>query len=239
MKVIRGPWSKGVQICSPGGVQIRSPRAEADHWVFKSAVVSQGNLGIDVAGQVGTAAPVFDSASGVPVSDSARPVTLSCNTWVYPLVEGKDAKPVRIVVHAPLASWGWAAKSDRLYTGNQTAIPEVRGQAPRHYYYDANHSADIWRCSMAFQQQSLSCIGGQEAAAAQGTETVAAARVRSRTPLRRKRCSMPFQQRSLSCIGGQEAAAAQATKTVAAARERSRTPLRRKRPRRRCQPLRP
>ena len=96
------------------------------------------------AGQVGTAAPVFDSASGVPVSDSARPVTLSCNTWVYPLVEGKDAKPlplrvsspVRIVVHAPLASWGWAAKSDRLYTGNQTAIPEVRGQAPRHYYYD-------------------------------------------------------------------------------------------------------
>ena len=75
MKVIRGPWSKGVQICSPGGVQIRSPRAEADHWVFKSAVVSQGNLGIDVAGQVGTAAPVFDSASGVPVSDSARPVT--------------------------------------------------------------------------------------------------------------------------------------------------------------------
>ena len=144
MKVIRGPWSKGVQICSPGGVQIRSPRAEADHWVFKSAVVSQGNLGIDVAGQVGTAAPVFDSASGVPVSDSARPVTLSGNTWVYPLVEGKDAKPlplrvsspVRIVVHAPLASWGWAAKSDRLYTGNQTAIPEVRGQAPRHYYYD-------------------------------------------------------------------------------------------------------
>ena len=81
VKVIRGPWSKGVQICSPGGVQIRSPRAEADHWVFKSAVVSQGNLGIDVAGQVGTAAPVFDSASGVPVSDSARPVTLSCNTW--------------------------------------------------------------------------------------------------------------------------------------------------------------
>ena len=63
---------------------------------------------------------------------------------VYPLVEGKDAKPlplrvsspVRIVVHAPPASWGWAAKSDRLYTGNQTAIPEVRGQAPRHYYYD-------------------------------------------------------------------------------------------------------
>ena len=63
---------------------------------------------------------------------------------MYPLVEGKDAKPlplrvsspVRIIVHAPLASWGWAAKSDRLYTGNQTAIPEVRGQAPRHYYYD-------------------------------------------------------------------------------------------------------
>ena len=149
MKVIRGPWSKGVQICSPGGVQIRSPRAEADHWVFKSAVVSQGNLGTDVAGQVGTAAPVFDSASGVPVSDSARPVTLSCNTWVYPLVEGKDAKPlplrvsspVRIVVHAPPASWGWAAKSDRLYTGNQTAIPEVRGQAPRHYYYDGIQAA--------------------------------------------------------------------------------------------------
>ena len=75
--------------------------------------------------------------------------------------------------------------------------------------------------TMAFQQQSLSCIGGQEAAAAQGTETVAAARVRSRTPLRRKRCSMPFQQRSLSCIGGQEAAAA--AQTVPAAEAMSRT----------------
>ena len=169
MKVIRGPWSKGVQICFPGGVQIRSPRAEADHWVFKSAVVSQGNLGIDVAGQVGTAAPVFDSASGVPVSDSARPVTLSCNTWVYPLVEGKDAKPL------PLLD--------------------------------------------ALQQQSSSsspCL-----ASAQGTETVAAAMVRSRTALRRKRCSMPFQQRSLSCIGGQEAAAA--AQTVPAAEAMSRT----------------
>ena len=38
-------------------------------------MVSQGNLGTEVAGQVGTAAPVLDSASGVPVSDSARPVT--------------------------------------------------------------------------------------------------------------------------------------------------------------------
>ena len=36
VKVIRGPWSKGVQICSPGGVQICSPRAEADHWVFQA-----------------------------------------------------------------------------------------------------------------------------------------------------------------------------------------------------------
>ncbi|MEC7492667.1 MAG: hypothetical protein VYB01_07260, partial [Pseudomonadota bacterium] len=98
-----------------------------------------------------------------------RPVTLSCNTWVYPLVEGKDAKPL------PLLD--------------------------------------------ALQQQSSSsspCL-----ASAQGTETVAAAMVRSRTALRRKRCSMPFQQRSLSCIGGQEAAAA--AQTVPAAEAMSRT----------------
>ena len=61
--------------------------------------------------------------------------------WVYPLVEGKDGKllplrmssAVRIVVHAPPVSWGWAAKSDGLCTGNKSAIPEVRGQAPIHY----------------------------------------------------------------------------------------------------------
>ena len=88
---------------------------------------------------------------------------------VYPLVEGKDAKPL------PLLD--------------------------------------------ALQQQSSSsspCL-----ASAQGTETVAAAMVRSRTALRRKRCSMPFQQRSLSCIGGQEAAAA--AQTVPAAEAMSRT----------------
>ena len=147
--------------------------------------------------------------------------------WLYPLVEGKDGKPlplrmaspVRIVVHAPPVSWGLGARSDRLCIGNKPVIPEVRGQAPIHYIYDANHSAAIWRCSMAFQQLSPSCIGGQQAATAQGRMTVAAARERSRTPLKRRRCSIPFQQRS---IGGHEAAAA---------RKRSRTPLRRKRPR--------
>ena len=105
--------------------------------------------------------------------------------WLYPLVEGKDGKPlplrmsspVRIVVHAPPVSWGWEARSDRLCIGNKSVIPEVRGQAPIHYIYDAKHSAAIWRCSMAFQ-----------AATAQGGMTVAAARTRSRTPLKRRRC---------------------------------------------------
>ena len=153
--------------------------------------------------------------------------------WLYPLVEGKDGKPlplrmaspVRIVVHAPPVSWGLGARSDRLCIGNKPVIPEVRGQAPIHYIYDAKHSAAIWRCSMAFQQLSPSCIGGQQAATAQGRMTVAAARERSRTPLKRRRCSIPFQQRS---IGGHEAAAA---------RKRCRTPLRRKRPRTGCRLL--
>ena len=58
---------------------------------------------------------------------------------------------VRIVVQALPASWGWRAKSDGLTTGSTSGTPDVRGQAPKHYYYNANQSADIWLCSMPYQ----------------------------------------------------------------------------------------
>ena len=78
---------------------------------------------------------------------------------MYPLVEGQNGKPtplrvsspVRIVVHAPPAYWGWAAKCQRRISGITPVIPDVRGQAEKHYFYDANQSDDIWLCSMPYQ----------------------------------------------------------------------------------------
>ena len=79
--------------------------------------------------------------------------------WMYPLVEGQNGKPtplrvsspVRIVVHAPPAYWGWAAKCQRRISGITPVIPDVRGQAEKQYFYDANQSDDIWLWSMPYQ----------------------------------------------------------------------------------------
>ena len=79
--------------------------------------------------------------------------------WMYPLVEGQNGKPtplrvsspVRIVVHAPPAYWGWAAKCQRRISGITPVIPDVRGQAEKQYFYDANQSEHIWLWSMPYQ----------------------------------------------------------------------------------------
>ena len=81
--------------------------------------------------------------------------------WAYPLVEGMDGKPmalrvsspVRLVVHAPPSTWGWLARPGTASTSRTKATPDVRGDTPRHYWYSAAESAEIWLASKPYQAQ--------------------------------------------------------------------------------------
>ncbi len=76
--------------------------------------------------------------------------------WAYPLVQGMDVKPtplrvcgpVRLVVRAPPASWGWFNPRGAANDICREAKPEVRGiRTSVQYWYNAEESAEIWRAS--------------------------------------------------------------------------------------------
>ena len=102
-------------------------------------------------------------AKGAQVAPGSASAHLRC-LWAYPTVIGVDGRPtpvrvatkVRLLVHAPPATWGWCILPPAMQPLHAAAAaPETCGPRGEWYTYNAKESEAIWPASHAFKETPL------------------------------------------------------------------------------------
>ena len=96
--------------------------------------------------------------------------------WAYPMVQGVDLQPtplrvpapVRLLVHAPPATWGWRTVPPARGAAGVTAWPEVRQVRPTYYVYNGEESNAIWLASQAYKATPPVASSAPSSASASG-----------------------------------------------------------------------